>query len=351
MLSEPEARKLSRAMARELNAGRASVVLSAAGLLAVVVLALFGDVLLPAAGTRVPPPAPLLSLASVDTVVAHPSSAAYDPDRRMLLIGSYADGSIERVSLAGSTAISARSTWRQDGRRSVLRIRLDSERARVWVLGFDRLYLYDARDWRLLHQIGIDELSQHSREHCLPDMALDRSGAVFLSNAMEPALWRVDPLTFHVDKRKVVVDADQDQDFGFSALAFDGAGTLYAASAISGALWRVDTAAYSASKLALSSAIRGACALHAVTDSAGAPAQLLYVAGGFRDTVKRVRVAGHQPLAVTDVATAAPLVSPTDIVRINQDVMIVSSQLSDHPDFNGEGTRHTRFRIVRVKLR
>src|SRR5687768_9288778 len=244
MLSEYEARELSRARTRELDAGAGSVRLpiAAAIVLAVVMLAVFGDV---------PPPAdsaqalagrgshsPVAS-APVDAGVPFPSSAAYDAQTNMLLVGSYTNGSIQRVSLSGRKASAAGFTLPQDGRDSVLRIRLDSERGRIWVLGSDRLYLYDSRDSRLVHEIAIDELSQHSSQHCLPDMAVDRSGAVFLSSAMQPVLWRVDPVSFEVDKRKVHVDADQTMDFGFSAVVFDDAETMYAASATSGALWRV----------------------------------------------------------------------------------------------------------------
>jgi hypothetical protein len=347
--------------------------------LAVILLAVFVEVLLPAGGVQAPPrhgsaqqtslPCPagraqgcpiegaeqaLGSLATpvaVDAVVSYPTTAAYDAQTRMLLVGSYADGSIQRLSPPGPTARAATFAWPQDGRESVLRIRIDTERARIWVLGSDRLYLYDSRDSRLLKEIAIGEVSQHSSEHCLPDMALDRSGAVFLSNAMEPALWRVDPVSFRVDRRKVQVDADRDQDFGFSAVAFDEAGTMYAASAISGVLWKVDQTEYTASKVVLSSPIRGACALHAAIETARARTQVLYVAGGFRDTVQRIRLAGHPPFEVTNVATAAPSVVPTDFVQINHDLMVVSSRLSEHPAFNGEGVRQIAFRIVPVRLR
>src|SRR5688500_5221575 len=104
MLSEYEARELSRAMRRELDAGAKSLLLPAAGLLVVVMLAVFG---------YVPPPAdrdqtlagraghsPVAS-ASMDAGVPFPSSAAYDAHTNVLLVGSYADGSVQRVSLSG----------------------------------------------------------------------------------------------------------------------------------------------------------------------------------------------------------------------------------------------------------
>ncbi|MES2563333.1 MAG: hypothetical protein V4637_11455 [Pseudomonadota bacterium] len=297
------------------------------------------------------PPAALLAAHVLDAVVSYPSSAAYDARADVLLVGSYSDGSIQRVQTARGASRTAALPL--DGREHVLRIRLDAKGKRIWVLASDALMVYDADTLLLSRRIPIDALTQHSSEHCLPDMALDRLGNVLISSAMQASLIHVDAQSFAVTQHDLQVDADQDKDFGFSALAFAGRdNTLYAASATTGALWKIDLVQNRATKLALSQPLYGACALRemaAVTSDARAASTVLYVAGGFRDGIKRIELAGTEPpYRVSSVHTARAPIVPTDFVEIDRKLMMVSSQLSHYPEFNGDGRPAVPFRIVAI---
>ena len=283
---------------------------------------------------------------AMDAGVPYPSSAAYDRDARALVVGSYADGSVRLVDPGRTQARAAPRRLADGGREHVLRVRIDGPRHRIWVLASDALYLYDARTSQLERRFAIDALSQHSSEHCLPDIAVDRYGNAFVSSAIAPELFRIDAASLELSKREIRVDADESKDFGFSAIAFaDGSDTLYAASAMTGALWTIDHARKTAAKIALSQPVWGACALRFAPSAPDGVA--LYVAGGFRDGVKRIDLSAHEGTrSVTAVQTGFYPATPTDFVAIDRKLLVVSSQLSEHPDFNGGGQPKTPFRIL-----
>lgn len=296
-------------------------------------------------------PAPVAARV-LDAVVSYPSSAAYDARADVLLVGSYSDGSIQRVQATSGAPLTAMLPL--DGREHVLRIRLDAKRNRVWVLASNGLTVYDADTLLLSRRMAIDALTQHSSEHCLPDMALDRLGNVLISSAMQASLMRVDAQSFEVTHHVVEVDSDHGKDFGFSALAFVGGDdTLYAASATTGALWKIDLVHNRAAKLALSQPVYGACALRgvvaAIPGSQPGADTVLYIAGGFRDGIKRIELAGTElPHRVSTVRTTSAPIVPTDFVEIDRKLMIVSSQLSHYPEFNGDGRPTAPFSIVAI---
>jgi hypothetical protein len=279
--------------------------------------------------------------------VAYPSSAVYEPETGSLIVGGYGDGSLARVPLFPKKLHGHAPALPLDGRHNVLRVRLDDERARLWVLASDAVYVYDTPSSRLLARIAIDEIAQHSSEHCLADMALDAAGNAFVSSAMRPLLMRVDAQSLEASQHVLRPDVDNDKDFGLSALAFND-GTLYAASATIGRLWKLDYATGTAQHVEISEPIFGACALHtAAHASRDVPA--LYVAGGFRAGMKRIELAASGiPYRVSRVsASGAPNV-PTDFAIVGHELYIMSSRLAEHPDFDGEPTGPSHFSIVRL---
>lgn len=298
-----------------------------------------------------PPTQSRTTKATPDAGIAYPSSVAYDADAGVLLVGSYENGSVRRVTAAGDRSAIA-PALPDDGREHVLRVRLDAARQRIWVLASEGVYLYDAKTAQRVTHFPIDPLlAQHSSDHCLPDMALDRTGNVFISSAVQAALIRVDAATLEVSHHVIHADADRGMDFGFSALTFAGPGdTLYAASATTGSLWKIDLQQNRASKIALTAPLYGACALaaEAVVDKAG-EALALYVSGGFRNNVKRVALSGAAPpFPVRAVQPTSPLVTPTDFLLMNREMLLLSSHLSRHPDFNGDGRTSSQLRLVRI---
>jgi hypothetical protein len=278
------------------------------------------------------------------SAVDYPSSAAYDEQRRTLFVGSYSSGSIEPIAIgAGASSLHALP---QDGRTDVLRIRIDEARQRIWVLSSKGLDVYDANRSQLLRRIAVEAVSQHSEDHCFPDVALDAHGNAFVSSATQTRLARVDAESFDVTQQELQLDSDRMLDFGFSAIVFSRTSDrLYAASATNGTLWEIDTARNEARKLPISQPVLGACALHTAL-KAGAPGEVLYVARGFRDGVARIELSQTAgPYRVDMVLTQRPLVAPTDFVSVGSSLLAVVSQLSQHRDFRGDGGARPPFRI------
>lgn len=285
---------------------------------------------------------------SIGSPVPYPSSAVYESETGSLIVGSYGDGSLARIPVSQGAHAHVPSLP-LDGRQNVLRVRLDGPRARLWVLASDAVYVYHTPSSRLLARIPIGDISQHSSEHCLADMALDDAGNAYVSSAMRPLLMRVDARSFEAAQHVLRPDVDSDKDFGLSALAFaDGA--LYAASATIGRLWKVDYVNGTAQHVEISEPIFGACALHAIAPAGhGNHDAALYVAGGFRAGMKRIDIESPTtPHHVSRLdASGAPNV-PTDFAIVGHDLYVMSSRLAEHPDFDGEASGPSRFSIVRL---
>lgn len=180
---------------------------------------------------------------------------------------------------------------REESTHQVLRVKEDLARGRRWELGWGAAYVYDVASGQLIRRIPLPGASfAAAREACLPDMMLSRSGALIVSSNAQPALWRISPARFEVERFDIAVDSDKDNDFGFSGLAW-GADekVVYAASAVMGTLWRIDLESAAASKIALSSRIPGACGLAVKASSvAGHRSTTLVVAIGSRSAVQRI---------------------------------------------------------------
>lgn len=147
-----------------------------------------------------------------------------------------------------------------DSDPQVLRIRVDAERNRLWLLDHHGVSLYHNRSGKLLQRMVLPGWTFAGKQFaCPPDLAPDPSGAVFVTSNVLPVLWRIDPEQFEVTLLDVALDADQGKDVGFTSLAFAADGTLVAASAIHGTHWRIDVRALTAEKLASSAPVRGAC--------------------------------------------------------------------------------------------
>ena len=147
--------------------------------------------------------------------------------------------------------------------RPALRVRADLARGRRWELAWGAASAYDTASEQLVRTVPLPGASlSAARETCLPDMLLSRTGALIVSSNAQPSLWRISPSRFEVERFDIEVDSDQDKDFGFTGLAW---GTdemvLYAVSATMGTLWRIDLTSGKASKVELSTPIRGACGL------------------------------------------------------------------------------------------
>ncbi len=159
--------------------------------------------------------------------------------------------------------------------RQTLRVKSDLSRGRRWELDWGVASAYDTASEQLIRRVRLPGASfSAARESCLPDMLLSRSGALIVSSNAQPSLWRVSPSRFEVERYDIELDSDNDKDFGFTGLAWGAdENTLFAVSAATGTLWRLDLVSAKASKIELSTPIRGACGL-ALAPSAGAERRL-----------------------------------------------------------------------------
>ena len=163
------------------------------------------------------------------------------------------------LAACDSDPLGARASPQED-KEQVLRIREDPERNRLWLLDHDAVSLYHNKSGKLLQRIVLPGWTYVGKEFgCPPDLALDPSGAVFVTSNVLPVLWRIDPVQLEVTVLDIALDADQDKDMGFTGLAFAADGIFIAANAIHGTLWQIDLRASSAQKLASYTPARGAC--------------------------------------------------------------------------------------------
>ena len=147
--------------------------------------------------------------------------------------------------------------------RQALRVKADLARGRRWELDWGVASAYDTASGQLIRRIRLPGANfSVARESCLPDMLLSRSGALIVSSNAQPSLWRISPSRFEVERYDIELDSDNDKDFGFTGLAWGAdENVLFAVSATTGTLWRIDLVSAKASKIELSTAIRGACGL------------------------------------------------------------------------------------------
>jgi len=281
----------------------------------------------------------------IDPAVAFPVSAQYDARRNELLVASYENGEVWHVPLASLDKPTVFLRTDEFAEHRVLRIRIDARRDRLWVLTFDAVYLYELGTGRLIQRTALPTLF-YFKKHCFADMAVDHTGAAFISSTLEPMLFRVDGDTFTLTTLNIDVGADANKDFGFNALTFVGDGrVLLAASSALGQLWRIDTGRMQAIRVNISSPIRGACALSAVErmgprgiDHRGDVYVSLYVAGGFKGGVRRIDLRpAPQRGWVSNLGFVAHLVATTDLLIARNMMLIVHSPLMSHKDFDGDG--------------
>lgn len=152
----------------------------------------------------------------------------------------------------------------QDGDQ-VLRVRVDRARNRLWVLALEHVDVYDIANKRLIRRIQLPGWSV-AELICPPDMALDRSGTVFISHNVEPKLWEIAADNFQVKAHALRLVRREHMEIGFGALAFASDGSLYGVAATGGTLWHIDIDNAGAHQVELGAFLPDACALtvHAV---------------------------------------------------------------------------------------
>jgi hypothetical protein len=142
------------------------------------------------------------------------------------------------------------------------RYQVDAERGRIWFLTYEGAFVYEpSRTERIaVHLPGW--VSAGAPYACPPDLALGPRGEALITSNVTPTVWKVDPRTLAVTVHPLALDADQDKDAGFTALAYSPQHRAFlAASYMPGSLWRIDPGLTKAEKLPLSGPINEACGL------------------------------------------------------------------------------------------
>jgi hypothetical protein len=124
---------------------------------------------------------------------------------------------------------------------SLLRVREDPQRDRLWVLRTDGVRLYSLQTRQLLRHVALPGWYWAGKPYgCTPDLAVGARGEALVTSDVAPALWRIDGRTLTASVRQVLLDADEHIDAGFAALAFLPEERAYRAVSPVGSLWSID---------------------------------------------------------------------------------------------------------------
>lgn len=140
--------------------------------------------------------------------------------------------------VAGSTHLAPDRAPAHDS-QSVLRVRVDGTRDRIWRLALDHVAVFHRPTRRLIARIELPPWFVAAFV-CQPDIAFDARGTAFISHNLEPKLWRIDSDDFELSERTFRLLNGEDLDIGFGTLAVGTDGTLFGVASTGGGLWRID---------------------------------------------------------------------------------------------------------------
>lgn len=145
---------------------------------------------------------------------------------------------------------------------SGFQFQVDEKRSRVWVVKRDAVYVYDVGSKNLIRRISLPGWVIVAPPHnCGPGLALLPSGEVLVTTDTLPIIWKIQPETFAVRRYDLFLDADNDKEVGFSALAYRAEGPqLVGFSGQLGSFWQIDLRSRRAHKLHTALPVYGACA-------------------------------------------------------------------------------------------
>jgi hypothetical protein len=150
---------------------------------------------------------------------------------------------------------------------SLLRVREDPQRDRLWVLRTDGVHLYSLKTRQLLRHVALPGWYWAGEPYgCTPDLAVGPRGEALVTSDVAPALWRIDGRTLTASVRQVRLDADEHMDGGFAELAYSPEERAYRAVSPVGSLWSIDAGLTRARKIGRT---RPPCELRAAGAASG----------------------------------------------------------------------------------
>jgi hypothetical protein len=248
---------------------------------------------------------------------ALPAPAAYHERTDELFVA--VKGDVKMMKPGDSARPLQRHDVYSNPRGTILRIRLDPVRERLWILDVGAVHVFDLAQKRLLRSVRLANWSYIGYGfNCLPDLRLDAKGAAFVSDNSQPKLWRIDSDTFSVREHNVEFGSLPALDAGFSALAVTGEGLMFGAMAASGLLWRIDTATFRAERIPLSTPVRGACGMEALNTAPSRDSTLFVLSAlpaGFE--IQRVAIPRNAADAVVSPVTVDAIHAPAGLLARN----------------------------------
>jgi hypothetical protein len=131
----------------------------------------------------------------------------------------------------------------------MLRYQVDATRDRsVWL----------TRDGVLIHSavepgqaVSLPDWLWAGGPYCPPDLALGPNGEAVITSNVVSTVWKVDPATLAVTVHPLALNADNDKDVGFAAIAYSAEqGAFIAYSETQRSLWKIDPDLKTAVKIA-----------------------------------------------------------------------------------------------------
>ncbi|WP_218061773.1 SMP-30/gluconolactonase/LRE family protein [Planobispora rosea] len=280
----------------------------------------------------------------------YPEGVAVDPRTGDLYAGSFADGTVFKLTPGRRTARVFLPAG-ADGRDTANGLKVD-RLGRLWVTDSTTgVSVYDTRSRRLLARFEVP--GQDAR--FVNDLAITPDGSAYLTDSVRAVVYRVTPgqlagagdepvaLTPRFDLSGVL-DAHEPGAFTLNGIVADPSGRhLLTVDMTGGDLYRLDPASGTIRRVALS----GGDMLHA--DGLELQGGRLWVVHNTANTISRWRVSGDGSTAraerrVTDEA----LQIPTTLVRVRGTLYVVRSQF-DKGGPLGEGTPRTPFTVAAVR--
>ena len=109
-----------------------------------------------------------------------------------MFVGSYADGSLERVNAKGQVEIIQEAGT--DGHTSLLGVKVDEAHNKLWMVDGKAVYVYNLKTQKLLAKDSIHDLGDF-KESAVNDLAFDRSGNAYVTDSFNPLILKVDAKT------------------------------------------------------------------------------------------------------------------------------------------------------------
>src|SRR3954469_22045938 len=139
----------------------------------------------PAAAWTQGAPAESRAAQSERAALATPTPVAYDARTRQVLIGVRDE--VRRMEESANGQLLDRGRVHTGATGSILRVRLDARRERLWILEVGAVNVIDLATNRRIARITLPNwIFSGQGDNCRPDLQIDEHGAALVSDNMQP---------------------------------------------------------------------------------------------------------------------------------------------------------------------